>query len=502
MNFSKSKYTQGIQCPKMLWMKKNMPDQFDESVMNDAVLEAGNMVGDLAMGYYGPFVEVAFDPSDPERFTKAAAETKKLLEAGEKIICEATFSIPGHYCMVDILLVRDDGSFDMVEVKSSTKTKDVYFHDMAYQCWLIHQCGYRVNSVSLMHINNGYVREGNLDLQKLFTVEDHTQEVFKMAKRVGDHVADISSIADAPDEPLTPIGLQCFSPYECGFRKHCFRNLPENNVFDLSAIGKKKAFALLERGCASFEDLASDTETFSKLSGKQQMQVLMELDQSAPHIDKSKVGKFLDSLSFPLYFLDFETFQEAVPSFNGEHPFEQVTSQYSLHWKDSLEGELHHAEFLADANGDPRRAVAENLCRDIPEDVCVLAWNMSFEKGRIKEMAALYPDLSDHLLSIRDNIKDLMAPFKQMAFYSKEMRGSSSIKAVLPALFPNDQELDYHALDGVHNGGEAANAFLGLSKLPFEEQNEVREQLLRYCELDTLAMVRIWERMVEECCPK
>ena len=205
----------------------------------------------------------------------------------------------------------------------------------------------------------------------------------------------------------------------------------------------------------------------------------------------------MDTLTYPLYFLDFETYQEAIPSFDGIRPFMQIPFQYSLHYIDSMDGELKHKEFLAEAGIDPRRSLAEALVRDIPKDVCSLAYNMAFERTVIKNLAELYPDLSDHLLNIRNNMKDLMVPFHNRDYYVKEMHGSYSIKAVLPSLFPGDPELDYHNLPVVHKGDEASNAYATLSNYSEEEQDTIRKGLLVYCQLDTYAMVKIWEKFKE-----
>jgi hypothetical protein len=175
-NLSKSRYTKGVQCPKMLWMDAHMRDWFDESVMNEAILATGNEVGDLAMGYYGDYVEVEFDEGD---FDGMVARTWELLDAGTPVICEATFAFGGNLCMVDILRVESDG-VRIVEVKSSAHTKDIHYHDMAYQTWVVQQCGLAVKSVSLMHLNNQYKREGELGLQCLFTVVDCTAEIADM----------------------------------------------------------------------------------------------------------------------------------------------------------------------------------------------------------------------------------------------------------------------------------------------------------------------------------
>lgn len=490
VSLSKSRYTKGVQCPKMLWMDRHMPEQFDDSVMNQAILQTGSVVGDLAMGYYGDYIEIPFDPSD---WDGMIARTRELVEAGAPNVCEATFSYDHNLCMVDILRVEPDG-VHIVEVKSSTHINDIYYHDMAYQTWVLTHCGLDVKSVSLMHINNQYVRQGELDLHQLFVVEDCSDVVFGMLAEVGDRVTALKETAGQDQEPDISIGLQCKSPYECGYRGWCWRHLPSPSVFDLSGIRQKKAFGLLDSGIVSLEDAA---EAGAATSARQRVQVECEVKGLDEIIDPDGVAAFLDTLSFPLYFLDFETMQPAIPPFDGVKPYQQIPTQYSLHVLRSADAELEHYEFLADAHGDPRRSVAEHLVADIPMGVCTLAYNMGFEKGRIREMAGAYPDLADHLLDIADGIHDLIDPFRKGWYYAEAMGGSNSIKAVLPALFPDDPELDYHALEGVHNGSEAMNAFEAMASMSPEEEAITREQLLRYCELDTLAMVKIWQKLRE-----
>ena len=168
----------------------------------------------------------------------------------------------------------------------------------------------------------------------------------------------------------------------------------------------------------------------------------------------------------------------------------QIPFQYSLHYLEKENSILKHKEFLAKEDIDPRRSLAESLVNDIPKDVCILAYNMTFEKSVIKNLAYLYPDLKEHLLNIYNNIKDLMIPFYKRDYYTKDMLGSYSIKYVLPALFPEDENLNYHNLDLIHNGSEAMNAYANLGNLSKEEREIVRHNLLKYCELDTYAMVK------------
>ena len=168
-----------------------------------------------------------------------------------------------------------------------------------------------------------------------------------------------------------------------------------------------------------------------------------------------------------------------------------------MHYIEEEGGPLKHTEHLAYPGKDPRRALAEQLCADIPLNVCTTAYNMGFEKGRIRGLAELYPDLREHLMNIHDNIQDLMIPFQKKWYYCKEMQGSYSIKYVLPALFPDDPELDYHNLDGVHNGGEASEMFAKMATMDAEQLEIGRKQLLKYCGLDTYAMVKVFEKLSE-----
>ena len=228
------------------------------------------------------------------------------------------------------------------------------------------------------------------------------------------------------------------------------------------------------------------------------MQVECTLNNTE-YINPDGIREFLNTLSYPLYFLDFETMQDAVPQYDGTKPYQQITFQYSLHIKENANAPYQHKEYLAPSDGkDPRRKLAEQLCKDIPMNVCTLAYNKMFECGRIKELAELYPDLAVHLLNIRDHIVDLIDPFRAGDYYVPAMGGSFSIKSVLPALFPQDLSLDYHNLTGgVQNGGDAKTIFPKIKDMPPDEAKTSREALLRYCELDTWAMVKVWEKLKE-----
>ena len=474
----------------MLWLKKNMPEEFDEGVMNQAVLSAGNDVGDLAMGLFGDYTEVPYS----EHLSDMIPATQKLIEKGVKNICEASFSYDGCFCSVDILKNLGGNKVEIYEVKSSTSVHWIYEHDVSYQNYVLTKLGFDVQKVCLVHINNEYVRHGELELDKLFTIVDLTETAKSKFSEVEENIAKFRKYLEQKTEPECAVGCQCSNPYDCGYWSHCAVDMPEDGgptVWDIANYRKKQQ--MYDKGLITFQQLYDA----GVLKGNYLQQVEVEVKNLPPQIDSKAIKNFLGSLSYPLYFLDFETFNPAVPLYDNSSPYQQIVFQYSLHYIEKEGGELKHKECLAYPGSDPRRQIAEQLCKDIPLDVCTTAYNMGFEKGKIKDLAELYPDLREHLLNIRSNIKDIMIPFQKRWYYTKEMYGSYSIKYVLPALFPDDPSLNYHNLEGVHNGGEASNTFLAMQKMDKKTLEEWREHLLRYCELDTFAMVKVLEKLRE-----
>ena len=417
--------------------------------------------------------------------------TKINLKNVPNIITEASFNFNNNFCSVDILKNDIDG-LEIYEVKSSTEVKDIYLDDVSYQVYVLKNLGYRVKKASIMYINNQYVREGKLDINQLFNIDDVTNIAFSKQEEIRNKIEELNEYMQNIKEPAKDISMQCFKPYLCPYWEYCTRELPEKNIFSIKGgMHTEKKFELYEKVIITYEDILT-----TNINEKYRQQAEIDLSNEII-IKKDEIRKFMKTLSYPIYFLDFETYQEAIPQYNGTWAYEQIPFQYSLHYIEKEDGELKHKEFLAEAGIDPRRILAERLVEDIPMNVCVTAYNMGFEKGRIKELANLFDDLKEHLMNIHDNIKDLMIPFHDRLYYTKEMNGSYSIKYVLPALFPNDPDLDYHNLPVVHNGGEASSAFVDLINHEKEEQEKIRNGLLLYCGLDTLAMVKVWEKLKE-----
>ncbi|MBQ1516233.1 MAG: DUF2779 domain-containing protein [Lachnospiraceae bacterium] len=484
----------------MLWLDKYRPELRVVDEQTDARFTAGNEVGDLAMGLFGDFTEVTAYRDGQIDLTKMIADTQAEMDRGAENICEASFSYQGLFCSVDILRRENDG-WAICEVKSSTKysavrkgvVKPVYAADIAFQKYVLEHCGVRVTGTYLICIDPDYVLEGTLDPQRMFAVFDASEEVAEQMQFIEHHLAVAEEILSSPEEPDIDLGMHCRDPYECGFWGHCSTHLPTPSVFDLYRLSAKTAFELYREGLASFEDLLPSQRITNE---KQLRQIDFALNDRGTYTEPEHIRKFLSGLSFPLYFLDFETMQTAVPVFPGTRPYAQIPFQYSLHYIEREGGELQHTEFLAESGPDPRRAVAEHLCADIPMNVCVTAFNKAFECTRLKELAAVFPDLSEHLLNISDHIVDLLTPFQSGYYYNRAMGGSFSIKTVLPAICPDDPALDYHNLEGVHHGGEAMALFPKIRDMEPSEREQARRALLKYCELDTLAMVRVWEELV------
>lgn len=486
MYLSKSKYCLGVQCDKILWLDKHSPEERIET-SNQAVLDNGTEVGECAKNLFGFHIDVNFS----ENLSSMIDDTEKLLKLEKVVITEASFVYENNFCSVDILK-KDGNSYEIYEVKSSTSVHDIYLDDISYQTYVLLGLGYNVKKCSIVHINSNYVRKGNLDLNELFKIEDVTDIVFSKQDEVENKIKEINKYMADEREKDEPLGIHCFEPYECPYFNYCTGHLPKENIFKVKRMRNKDKFKYYDKGVITYEDLLKED-----IDDKLKLQIDYELNNREPLIHKDKINDFLSTLSYPLYFLDFETYQEAIPKYDGIRPYQQIPFQYSLHYYEKDNGPLYHKEFLSEPDIDPRRSLAEKLVEDIPMNVCTLAYNMSFEKTVIKNLAYLFPDLKEHLLNIHDNIKDLMIVFKNMDYYDKNMHGSFSIKYVLPALFPDEEELNYQNLEGVHNGSEAMNSFANMGNLSLDEQNVLRNNLLEYCKLDTYAMVKIYDRLKE-----
>lgn len=411
--------------------------------------------------------------------TEQIAKTRELIDAGADVIYEASFAFNGIFIKADIL-VRNGDVWEIHEVKMSTQVKAPNLDDAAIQYYVITNSGLSVSKVFLVHINNQYVRQGEIDVQQLFTSEDLTQQALACQESLPGIVSDLRNALQG-DEPAIDIGPYCSTPYDCEFVPYCWQHIPEDSIFSLRGRGINK-FNYYNTGIIRLEDLSLD-----KLNDAQRFQTIAAVNKKDT-TEPSGVKDFLDSLWYPLCHLDFETFDTPIPPFGGTRPYQKIPFQYSLHIQVDEGAEPSHYEYLAEPNKDPRRELAEKLLMEIPEDACVLTYNQVFEKGVLKNLAEACPDLANAINRRIANIRDLMVPFKKRHIYRWQMRGSYSIKEVLSVMVP---DLSYDELS-VSDGMMAMRVYNEMCKTDDPEKiTELRQGLLEYCRLDTLAMVRI-----------
>lgn len=475
---SKSRYSRGLQCHKSLWLVTHRPELRKESDTATQAFDQGQKVGEFAQNIFPGGVLIPFEGhtyNEQLNLTQAALTTSK-------VIYEAAFIYNGVFVKADIMR-KVRGGWELYEVKGSSKVKDIYLDDTAVQYHVITGSGVSITKAFVVHLNTDYCRKGALDPDNLFTRHNVTDEVLKRQKGVKKEIVKQKRMLKGA-EPEIAIGSWCSAPYECDFTCHCWKDVPENSVFDLAGKGAD-TFELYRQGVKELKDIPLD-----RIKGNQLQQVEAALSKSTIVV-KTHLQEFMDTLWYPLYFLDFETFSESVPPYDGLRPFQQVPFQYSLHWKKRASGKLYHTEYLAKPGIDPRKEIVERLLEDIPENACVLAYYKSFESSRLKELAEQFPRKKKRLHSIIDNMLDLIDPFKARHLYSWKQKGSHSIKAVLPAFV---EGMSYEGME-IGNGGEAMEAYRQMCKLADKpkELATIRKDLLEYCKQDTLAMVKLLE---------
>jgi hypothetical protein len=476
---SKSSFIKGIQCEKQLYLYKYHYDLMDEiNEGQQVIFDRGHDVGELAQHLFPGGILAT---EDPMKAAQAIDKTKELIDNGANIIYEAAFIFNEVLVIADIM-VKEGELWNIYEVKSSTRISDTYLQDAAIQYYVISN-NLNVKDISIVYINNQYTRKGDLDLKGLFNIESVKGPVFKLQEFIKSELERFKKVLSDKGIPNIEIGQHCNEPYRCGFHGYCWKGIPDYSVFDIASLKGEKKFDLYRQGYISLEDVPEDYP----LSAAQRLQIESHTGNKI-FVDRDNIKKFLSTISYPMYFMDFETFMPAIPMFNGTRPYQQIPFQYSLHYQKNSESKVEHHEFLADADGDPRKPFLIKLLKDTREPGIILVYNKAFEITRLKELAADFPDYAKETEERINRIEDLMMPFQKKYYYTPEMQGSYSIKSELPALVP---ELSYDGMD-IADGGAASVAF---ESLYFEDDvfriNEIRENLLKYCKMDTLAMVEI-----------
>ncbi|NQV12761.1 MAG: DUF2779 domain-containing protein [Parcubacteria group bacterium] len=484
---TKSDFIKFIQCKKYLWLFKNrkdlLPEEVDENLQK--IFAEGYKIETYA---YKLFPEG--QNAQVEEFKESIFKTTKLVEEKAPTIFQPTFSAKNLFCRCDILKLADNGeSHDIYEVKSSTSVKDINIYDMAFQKICSEGAGLKVGKIFIYHINNKYVRAGEIEPDKLLELEDVTDQVKHLEEETKLQIEKALKIIEGKDEPDQRILKQCDKPYECTLLGHCWKDIPKKSIYSIAGrLNEKKLNMLLDEGIVEIKDIPEGVVT-----SKAGLRHLNAEKTGEVHIEKDNIKDELEKLEYPLYFLDYETFYPGVPLFDGYRPYQHMTYQYSLHVQEKEGAELKHYEYLAKGWEDPSPGLAKELKKLIGKKGTVLAWNMSFEKGCNREMGERYPEFAEFFEDINNRMFDLMSIFRKGFYVHKDFHGGASIKKVLPVLCP---DLSYSEMD-IHEGATASNKWGDMIDPETSKQDaeKIYNDLIKYCELDTFAMVRILEEL-------
>ncbi|MFZ3069685.1 MAG: DUF2779 domain-containing protein, partial [Anaerolineaceae bacterium] len=464
---TKTDFKTFLECPMHLWAKVHGQMDLTLSPMAQGLIRQGYEVEQLAQTYLWNFVVCR--------------------QGGERIISQGTF-IDGQFSTrVDALIyLSQANSCDLYEIKSSTSVDKEDYWDGAFQ-YVILKEHLNMRHIYLLHLNHEYTLGETLDLPGLFLAEDVTEEVQRYAENALDLREQALRVAAAQE----PKGVEhCYSPKDCPCPKLCHPNLPEFSIYDIPGLRTPKKQSLEVMGILEAARIPQDFPLNEK-----QFQFVKMVKKRACVVDQEGIGRELEKLLFPLYFLDYETYMPAIPLFPGYHPHQSLVFQYSLHQLDAPDGRLTHTEHVCTTKCEPSLGLLEKLSHEIGGSGTVLVWNKVFEKGRNAEMMKIHPEYGRFLEDLNDRIYDLGDFFSKGYYQHPDFKGSWSIKRVLPVMVPS---LSYDALD-IHEGGQASEDWwrmvYGGTAAP--EKENITSCLLKYCEMDSLAMVEIYRRLVE-----
>ncbi len=497
MVISKSEFMMFLKHPAWLWLKKYdkgkipIPDEelqlrFDEGALFESYAEK-IFKNTVKLGY--KHEDGSFSGS---MYYSLPETTLAEINKGTKVIFQGRLEVDNLTSIFDVLERNSDGSFNLYEIKSSTKSKPEHIPDLAFQTIVLEKSGFKVKEISVLHVNNKYKRQGDIDPAGITSKTEVTDEVRDLIPWVEGQIEEAFKVLANKTMPdISPRYLTSGTMAEWLEIYELVKGpVPAYSIFKLCGLKSDTVAWLEDNGIEVLGDIPLDCP----LNERQTRQV-EAMRRDTQHIDKEEIKNFLDSLEYPLYFFDYETFSGVIPAFDGYRPYQQVPFQYSLHILPAPGAELIHKEYLHTENSKPESTLLKQLSQDIGGKGSVISWSMKFEKARNNELAEANPEYANILLNINDRMVDLMTPFSKGWFVDKDFFGSASIKAVLPVLVP---ELSYKDLE-ITYGGEAQRVWMetvlrGKNK---DKKNEIMKDLIEYCKLDTYAMYAIFNYLRE-----
>ncbi|MFY9310205.1 MAG: DUF2779 domain-containing protein [Bacteroidia bacterium] len=480
---SKSTFLRGLQCSKSLYLYKNFIQLRDPvSPEQKAIFNRGNNVGILAQQLFPGGIDAT--PEKRSDNLAAVEKTQQLIASGVEIIYEAAFQHEQVLAILDIL-VKKDNQWYAYEVKSSSKISNTYLLDASLQYWVITKSGLDLSDISLVTINNQYVRKGALNVQELFSITSVLKDALRNQPLIEEKIQLFMLVTANARMPEIAIGEHCFSPYSCDFMGTCWKNVPKNSVFEITGVPKAELFNLYHNGFKTINEIP-ESNTLNKNANIH----VQSVKQGEARVDKAAIKEFLDKISYPLFFMDFETFMPAVPIYNNTKPYQHIPFQYSLHYKKEKDAPVEHIDFLAEQGTDPRKAFLESLLKHTEAPGTILVFDTLMERNVLNGLKKDFPEHTAEIDNRLSRMIDLMQPFQERSYYHPAMKNSHSIKNILHALIP---EMAYTDLK-ISSGSIAMIAFEQLqTETDIFKIIQTREELTEYCKLDTLAMVKIFE---------
>src|ERR1017187_2552400 len=445
ITISKSRFVAGCQCLKRLYWQVHEPDLGgvpDTAAV--AIMEQGREVGTLARQLFAGGVEVPY--GDPEQ---AIRITRELIANPEvPAIFEAAFEDGGVFVRVDVLHRRRDGRWRLIEVKSTADIKEQHLDDLAIQHRVVSRSGLDLASSCLAHVNRNYVYTGgDIDVWRFFRIKNLTRRVERLLPKLTFQLRSELRVLVMPNPPEIPTGPHCTNPITCEFFDRCNPPLPNDHIGYLPRLHASAAEELEEMGVESILDIPEDFH----LSERQR--IACTSVQTGQAWFSAELGKELESLKYPLYFMDFESVNPAIPRFAGMRPFDQLPFQWSLHVQRQPEAEPEHYEFLSTDSSEPRPEFLTSLCGGLGKSGSIVAY-AAFDSQRLSELATWLPEYADRIKNIQTRLFDLL-PLVRNHIYHPAFAGSYSLKSVLPALVPR---MTYVGME-VANGQDAGLAW-------------------------------------------
>ena len=473
---TKDLFLTALQCPVRAWNEMNLTTPKLLTTYDKFILEEGLDIHKKAQHLFPDGLLITGDN------ISAAIRTAELLNDPDiSTLFEATFMIHNGITKADILRKTTSG-LHLYEIKSGLNPSEEYLDDIAYTTMICKQAGMPLSKCSLLLIDRDY-RHG-MPITALFKEHDCTEQVLKHTQEFWNQYDSI--VKKMSSERILPL-RDIYGCKNCEYIDECFKNNPQYHIFDLPRLRHSKFCRLRELGINSIENIPADFDLTAN-----QEKVREAVKAGKPYIDKERLKRELEQLVYPLYFLDFETVTTAIPLYEDISPYTQIPTQYSLHVC-SKAGQVVHHEYLSDHKKDCRRKLAEKLIGHCGSEGSVFCYT-SFEKTVLNNLILLFPDFKKELEGLVDRLVDLCA-ILQRNYYHPDFHGSYSIKNVLPIMV---KDLNYDNME-ISNGSDAVAqfAYLARGKYGKEEEKVVRQNLLEYCKLDTLAMVKVWEKLQE-----